>query len=78
MEVDPGVDHQLLAAGARAEDDPDLLAVLVGDLEAGVGERLLAGGDAEVDATISLRRTALGSIQSVALKSRTSPAAFAS
>ena len=48
VEVDPGVDHQLLAARAGAEDDADLLAVLVGDLEAGVGERLLAGGDAEL------------------------------
>ncbi len=47
------VDHQRLAAGARAEDDPDLGPVLVGELEAGVGERLLGGGDAEVHARLA-------------------------
>ena len=42
------VDHQLLAAGARAEHDADLGPVRVVDLEARVGDRLLRGGDAEV------------------------------
>ena len=42
------VDHQLLAAGAGAEDDADLGPVGVGDLEARVGDRLLGRGDAVV------------------------------
>ena len=50
------VDHQLLAAGARAEDDADLGPVLVGQLEAGVGQRLLAGGDPEVQARLAAAR----------------------
>ena len=74
--ADPGVDHQLLAAGAGAEHDPDLLAVGVGDLEAGVGDGLLAGGDAEphrgLAAADGLRVHPLRS----ASKSRTSPAAL--
>src|SRR6185436_5160588 len=42
------VDHQELAAGARAEDDADVLAVRVVDLEARVGDGLLRRGDAEM------------------------------
>ena len=46
------VDHQLLAAGPAAEDDADLLAVLVGDLEARVGDGLLGRRDAELGARL--------------------------
>ena len=78
VEVDPGVDHQLLAAGAGAEHDADLLAVLVGDLEAGVGEGLLAGRDAEVHRASRSGGRPWGPSSRSALKSRTSPAALAS
>ena len=47
LERDPGVEHQMLPAGARAVHDPDVLAVGIGDLEAGVGDGLLARGHAE-------------------------------
>ena len=47
------VEHQRLPAGARPEDDPDLGPVLVGDLEARIGQRLLRGGDAEVHARLA-------------------------
>ncbi len=53
MEGDPGVDHQLLAARSRPEDDTDVFAVRVGDLEAGVDERLLCRGHAEVHARLA-------------------------
>ncbi len=46
------VDHQLLAAGAAAEDDADVRPVLVGDLEARVGDGLLGRGDAELGARL--------------------------
>ena len=36
----------------RAEDDADVVAVVVCDLEAGVGERLLGRGDAEDDVLV--------------------------
>jgi len=42
------VDHQELAAGARPEDDADVGPVRVVDLVAGVGDRLLRRGDAEM------------------------------
>ena len=41
------LDHQVLAAGAGAEDDRDLLAVRVRHLEARVRERLLCGDEPE-------------------------------
>ena len=41
-------DHQLLAAGPRAEHDADVGPVGIVDLEPGVGERLLRGRDAVV------------------------------
>src|SRR4029079_16647155 len=47
VEVDPGLDHQLLATGPGPEARPDVLAVLGGDLEAGVGQGLLGGRHAE-------------------------------
>ena len=47
------VDHQRLAAGARAEDHADLGPVLVGDLEARVGEGLLGRRDAEMHARLA-------------------------
>ena len=51
--ADVVVDHELLATGAGAEHDADLGAVLVGQLEAGIGERLLGRGDAEVQARLA-------------------------
>ena len=50
--VAPGLDHELLAAGAGAEDDADLLAVRVVDLEARVGDRLLGGRHAVLEADL--------------------------
>src|SRR6185437_5229240 len=47
------VDHQLLTAGTRAEDHADLGAILVGELEAGVRERLLPGSDAEMQTRLA-------------------------
>ncbi len=44
--------EQVRTAAARAEDDADVVAVVVVDLEARVGERLLGRGDAEDDVAI--------------------------
>ena len=70
----PVLDHQLLAAGAGAEHDADVLAVLVGDLEARVRDRLLRRRRRRTTWRARCARTALASIQSVATKSWTSPA----
>ena len=46
------VHHELGAAAARAEVDPDVVAVGVGHLQAGVGERLLGRRHAEDDVAV--------------------------
>ena len=74
LEDVPVLDHQRLAAGAGAVHDADLLAVGVGDLEAGVGDRLLGGGDAEPHGAARCGGRPWGPSTSVASKSRTSPA----
>ena len=69
--------HQLLAAGPRAEDDADLGPVRVGDLEAGVGDGLLRGGDAHVHLA-GAAPDGLGVEPLRGSKSLTSPAALPS
>ena len=78
VQRDVVVDHQLLAAGARPEDHADLGAVLVGQLEARVGQGLLGRGDAEMHARFAAAG-GLG-VHPVAGRSKpwTSPASFAS
>ena len=44
--------EQVRAAAATAEDDADVVAVVVGDLEARVGQRLLGRRDAHDDVAI--------------------------
>src|SRR5207247_5824825 len=50
------VDHQALAAGPRTEDDADLGAVLVGQFEARIGQRLFRRRDPEMQARLAPAR----------------------
>ncbi len=71
------VDHEPLAAGTGAVHDADFGPVLIGDLEAEIGDRLLGRRDPKC-ISLSLRRTAFASIQADGSKLRTSPAALCS
>ena len=50
------VDHQRLAARPGAEDHADLGPILIGQLEAGIGQRLLRGRDPEMEARLAAPR----------------------
>jgi hypothetical protein len=47
------VDHESLATGTGSEDHPHLGAILVVDLEPGIGQRLLRCSDPEVDIALA-------------------------
>ena len=68
------VDHESLATGTRSEDDPDLGAILIVDLEPGIGQGLLGCGHPEVDVALTapcgLRVHPIGRLEAVNLAGR--------